>query len=141
MAQRVGECNPKPVMGLSAKVQRSAGLQAEPTSQQHKGNIVMAVAVALAQFVGPNEGGVIEKRSIATGFGSRLQFPGKRSELFTEPDVYFHQLFLRPGIQIRIMGERMMVIVNSQLLHTGLAHGVGVLNGGDPGEIIGQGIH
>ena len=69
VAECVGEAEQQTVVRHAVELQRAAGLEAEPAAEQYKRNVVERVAVALAEFVGPHDGGVVKHAAGAAGFG------------------------------------------------------------------------
>ena len=100
----------------------------------------MGVAVALAQLVGPKNRGVVEERSVAIRIGRCREFLSQRGDFAGEPAVDLHQFFLRTGVEIGIVRERVMAVIDTQPAHAGLPDRVGVLQGGHSCHVIGEGI-
>ena len=51
-----------------SEVERLAGFPAESAADKYEGNIVSRVRVALSEFVGPDDGRVVQQRSVAARF-------------------------------------------------------------------------
>ena len=63
-------------------------------TRENKRNVVKRMVITLAQFVCPNNQGVIKHRSFLSGFRSGFEFFKKVSELFCEPGIDPDELFV-----------------------------------------------
>ena len=63
MTEGVGEGQKKSVVRLPLEVVALSHLEAGSVAQHEEGNVVVSVGVALSEFVGPNDGGVIKHGS------------------------------------------------------------------------------
>ncbi len=140
MAEGVGEAEPEAVVGCFVELEREAGFEAEAAADEDEGDVFEGMAVAFAEFVGPEEGGVVEEGSIAAGFGGVGELAGEAGDLLAEPDVDFDELFLRTLVEVGVVGEGVVAFVDAEPFHAGLADGVGELEGGDAGHVVREDI-
>ena len=61
LAECLGDGRPQPIGGGLVEMQAQAGSEAQPAAHQHERDVVVGVAVAFAQFVGPQDRGVVEQ--------------------------------------------------------------------------------
>src|SRR6187455_927029 len=69
MSKAPGDGEPEPVVGGAAEVVGASGFEAEVTAAEHEGNVVVGVGVAFAEFVGPEDGGVVQHGAVSAGLG------------------------------------------------------------------------
>ena len=60
--------------------------------------------------------------------------------MFAEPGVDFDEVFLSFEVVVWLVGQAVVAFIDSQPAHAGLTYGVGELQRGDPGEVVGEGI-
>lgn len=48
-------------MGNAIEFERASHLEPEAVSDEHEGDVIEGVGIAFAEFVGPNDGGVVEQ--------------------------------------------------------------------------------
>ena len=87
MAHRMCDREQQPVVVHTFALHRSTGLESEPTADKHPGNVVVGVGVAFAKFVGPEDCGVVEHRSLTAGLRRVSQTLGEVGDFTRIPGV------------------------------------------------------
>lgn len=100
-----------------------AGIFGGLATHDDDGEVVKGVGVAFAEFIHPDNGGVIQHVAVLTSLGSLLQFIGEVGELFGKPDVDFLELVLSVIIFVWFVTQGMVPFVDVEPAHAGLSHG------------------
>ena len=87
MTHAVGQGHEQSVVGDALEVYRAPHLEAHSVAEQHKRNVPERMAVALAEFVGPDDGGVVEQTAIGSGLGRLGQALGQVGQFAGKPFV------------------------------------------------------
>ncbi len=66
MAEGMGNGKPESIVRRTAKLHGLSSFEAEAATDENEGNIFKRVGVAFTELVGPDDGGVIKHRSLAT---------------------------------------------------------------------------
>ena len=139
MTEALGDRHEQTVVRLLLELHRATGLEAKAAADEHPGDILERVAVALPEFVGPDDGGVVQHVTLAVRLRGLLEALREVGDLLGEPGVDLGELVDRAGVEVRIVRERMVAFVDADPLHTGAAHGVGELERRDARHVVLEG--
>lgn len=117
MAEGMGDGQPQPVVGDIVKMKCAPGLKPEASAAQDERDVVVRVRVAFPQFVGPENRRMIQHGTAAARLRRLREHFCQECQLFAQPHVDFCQFLLRPFIQIRIIGKRVVGFIHSQPAH------------------------
>ena len=124
------------------ELQGAAHFEAEAAAEEDEGNVVEGVAVALAEFVGPDDQRVIEhRRALAAGFRRRGEAVGEVADFAGEPGVDLDEFFLRGLVGVGLVREAMVTVGDVEPVHPRAADGFGVLERGDAGHVVDERVY
>ena len=92
VAEGMGDREQEAVVGLALVINRAAHAEAEAAADQDERDVVERVGVAFAEFVGPDDRGVVEHRAGAARFGSLVEALGQVGDLLAVPLVDLDEL-------------------------------------------------
>lgn len=129
-------------MGLFVEADAAAHLVAEGffAADHDAGDVVEGVGVAFAEFVGPDDEGVVEHGAVAGKFGGFAEAFGEVGELASEPLVDFEKLGVGVLVGVGVVGEGVVAFFDAEPAHLSHADGAHVLEGADTGHVVGEGI-
>ena len=130
----------QPVVGHLLELERPAHLEVEAVADQHEGDVVQGVGVALAQLVGPDDQRVVQQAAAAARLGGLGQPLRQIGHLLAIPLVDLDQLLLRLLVAVGVVRQLVMALVDAEPAHPGPADRVGVLQGRHAGEVGGEAV-
>ena len=90
-----------------------AGFDAGSSSYDDERNVIESMGVAFAEFVDPNDGGVVEHVAIAAGLRSVAEAFGEVGELLGKPDVDLLELVLSSFVFVGLVTERVVAVFDA----------------------------
>ena len=135
-----GEGEEEAVVGEVGELQGAAHFPVEGVADGDEGDVVEGVGIALAELVGPEDLGVVQEAAGAAGLGGVGEALGEVGELLAEPVVDLGETFLGFLVAVGLVGELVVAFLHADPVHPGAAHGIGVLEGGDAGEVAEEAV-
>ena len=135
MSEAVSEAQEQAVVGDVFELEGSTHLEAETTADEDKRDILEGMGVSFPEFVGPEDGGIVQEATVPIGFGGFGEFLSEVGDLFAVPGVDFGKFFDGLFVGIRFVRKAVVVLFDSQPSHFGLSDRVGELEGEDASEV------
>ena len=122
VTETVRQAEQQTIVRHLGELHRFACFVAQTATDKDERDVVERVAVPLTQFVGPDDGGVIEHRSRGARFRRFRKAFGQVGDLLGIPLVDFGQLFLGGFVAVGFVGKLVVPFVDPQPFHAGHAH-------------------
>lgn len=135
MTEAVREAQEQSVVWDVFELEGSTHLEAETAADEDKRDVLEGMGVSFSEFVGPEDGGIVEERAVSIGFWGIGELLGEVGNLLAVPGVDFGELLDGLFVRIRFVGKSVVILFDSQPSHFGLADRVGELEGEDTCEV------
>ena len=142
MAEALGVAEEEAVVGLFFEADAATHIVAEGffATDHDAGDVIEGVGVAFAEFVGPDDEGVVEHGAVAGEFGGFAEAFGEVGEFAGEPLVDFEELGVGVLVGVGVVGEGVMAFFDAEPAHLSHADGAHVLEGSDACHVVGEGV-